>query len=125
MSAPPTLDGKLDPVEWRESVAGKIVKTEMLNLPPGGEKRFRLDEKLPEDVKEGKMSLRATLGDRTLLSCTTPFKVGEYANRIKPVPAHEVAREGDPAAALDYYKQTLTVKDMKPHSGRFIGIGKY
>ena len=70
-------------------VAGKIVKTEMLNLPPGGEKRFRLDEKLPEDVKEGKMSLRATLGDRTLLSCTTPFKVGEYANRIKPVPAPE------------------------------------
>jgi len=67
-------------------VAGKIRKSRTLNLAPGEEERFSLDEKLPEDVKEGKMVLRASTGDKTLLSCTTPFKVGAYSNRIKRVP---------------------------------------
>jgi len=33
--------------------------------------------------------------------------------------------ETDPAAQLNYYARTLTIKALRPHAGRFIGIRKY
>ena len=68
-------------------VAGKIVKTETLDLPAGGEKAVSLNEKLPADVKEGRLTVRATYGDRTLLSYAANFQVGAYHDRLQPVPA--------------------------------------
>ena len=68
-------------------VAGKIIKSETLELPAGGEKTFSLNEKLPADVKEGRLTVRASQGDRTLLSYAANFEVGAYHNRLQPVPA--------------------------------------
>ena len=69
------------------NVADKIVKSETLDLPPGSEKVFVMNEKLPGDVKSGRMSLKVTEKDRPLLSYIALFKVGSYLERLAPYKA--------------------------------------
>ena len=69
-------------------VAGKIVKTATLDLPAGGEKTFDLNEKLPADVKAGRIGIRVSDKATQLLSYNAFFKVGAYPTRLKPVPPH-------------------------------------
>jgi len=67
-------------------VAGKIVKSETLEVPAGGEKTFTISEKLPADVKDGRLTLKAVSGGTTLLSYIAPFKIGAYNSRLQAVP---------------------------------------
>ncbi len=67
-------------------VAGKIKRSETLELPAGGEKTFSINEKLPADVKEGRLTLKASSGETTLLSYIAPFEVGRQRERLQPVP---------------------------------------
>ena len=73
-------------VKLELDAAGKIARNETLELPAGGEKTFTINEKLPADVKDGRLTLKATSGDRTLLSYVAPFEVGKYNHRLQPVP---------------------------------------
>ncbi len=67
-------------------VAGKIVRSETLDLPAGGEQTFSVSEKLPADIREGRLNLRATSGETTLLSYIAPFEIGWQSERLQPVP---------------------------------------
>ena len=74
-------------VKVEVEVAGKIAKAATLDLPPGGEKAFVLDERLPAGVKDGRFSLRVSEGALTLLSYTAGFVVGANPGRLQPAKA--------------------------------------
>lgn len=63
----------------------EIARNETLDLPGGGEKTFMLNEKLPEQVSDGKISLRVSQGTALLLSYNALFHVGAYSERLKSV----------------------------------------
>jgi len=67
-------------------VAGKITRNDTLEVAAGGEKTLAINEKLPAQVKAGRLTLKATSGDTTLLSYILPFEVGKYNHRLQPVP---------------------------------------
>ena len=66
-------------------VAGKVVKAQDLVLAAGGQAEFALAEKLPADIRKGKMRLIVKQADATLLNYTTYFDVGIYASMMAPV----------------------------------------
>ncbi len=67
-------------------IAGKIVRNEAIDLPPGGEKVIDVKETLPAEVKTGRIYLKATDGGVVLLGYTAPFEIGRYNDRLKPAP---------------------------------------
>lgn len=68
-------------------VAGKIVKHQTLDVAAGGESRFDLNEKLPDDVTSGKATVQVSEQGRNLFSYTTFFTVGVLNWMLAPVPA--------------------------------------
>jgi hypothetical protein len=66
-------------------VAGKIVKSETLELPAGEERALTLNEKLPEDVKKGEFTVRATYGKTSLLAYRAFFEVGRFNDMLEKV----------------------------------------
>ena len=80
-----------NPADKQESVrididvAGKITRAQTLALPPGGSAKLTLNEKLPKEVKNGVFTVRATQGERTLLSYRAFFEVGKYNNMLAKV----------------------------------------
>jgi len=77
--------GRAAKVRVEVDVAGKITRDETLRLPPGGEDRVELAEKLPPDVKKGTVTVRVTQDGRTLLAYTALFEVGKYKRMMAPV----------------------------------------
>ena len=67
-------------------VAGRVVRHQALDIPAAGETVYTLGEKLPDDVKDGRFTLRVAQGETTLLAYTANFEVGRYNTRLKPVP---------------------------------------
>ncbi|MDP6542862.1 MAG: DUF6067 family protein [Phycisphaerae bacterium] len=75
-----------DGVEVTVDVAGKIKKTQTLNVAAGKTATFELNEKLPADVKQGYLTVSVKHGDSTLLFYKSLFKVGQYNHRLKASP---------------------------------------
>ncbi|MBM4041322.1 MAG: hypothetical protein FJ290_22700 [Planctomycetes bacterium] len=67
------------------NVAGKIVKSETLKLPPSGDAAFTLAEKLPADIKAGNLTVSVKQGDTALLRYKAFFEVGKYNWMLAPV----------------------------------------
>lgn len=67
-------------------IAGKIVRKETLKLDAKATAEWSLNEKLPADVKNGKMSLTVRQGPSPLLSYNVFFKVGYMAGILNPAP---------------------------------------
>ncbi len=84
-------------------VAGKIARNETLEVPAGGEKTWSVTEKLPAEVKAGRLTLKATSGDATLLSYILPFEVGKYnhsrSSRATSPPPDAAARQASTASS--------------------------
>ncbi len=77
--------GKEATVQVDIDVAGNVKKSETLTLPANGRAEVKLDEKLPEDVKNGAVTIRASQGDRTLLAYKAFFEVGKYTKMLAKV----------------------------------------
>ena len=77
--------GKPSKVVVHADVAGKIVKDETLAIPAGEERTFALNEKLPADLKEGKLQLKVTEGQTCLLNYVAYFSVGKFSHVLAPV----------------------------------------
>ena len=77
--------GKPTQVTVHADVAGKVVRDEALAVPPGEERSLDLDEKLPAEVKDGKLQLRVSAGKTRLLNYVAYFKVGKGSHVLAPV----------------------------------------
>jgi hypothetical protein len=71
-------------VDTHIDIAGKITKAETLTVPAGAVKELAVNEKLPEDLKKGAISVSAKHDGATILLYKTAFQVGRYNNRLAP-----------------------------------------
>lgn len=65
-------------------VAETIQRTQTLTVEPGASASFELDERLPEDVREGEFALRVERKGVELYRYWTRFKVGAGVQRLSP-----------------------------------------
>jgi len=66
------------------NVAGIIKRNEILDIAPGKSSAFILDEKLPETLESGRMSMQVKQGKRQLYRYTISFRTGSQKGLLVP-----------------------------------------